>query len=119
KFEKQHPGLEVKMEQLTWQDGEHKINAAVASGEVPDLCEIGSTWMPQLLDTGRLADWSAGTADLRSTLRGWPLCTVGDASYGMPWVLGTRALFYNKTLFARAGIDTSRAPETWEELLAA
>lgn len=119
KFEKQHPGLDVRIEQLTWQTGEQKIQAALASGELPDLCEIGSTWMPQLLASGRLADWSAGTADLRASLRGWPLCTVGDASYGLPWVLGTRALFYNKVLFARAGLDSSRAPETWEELSAA
>lgn len=119
KFERQHPGMEVRMEQLTWQTGEQKIRTAIASGEVPDLCEIGSTWMPQLLESGRLADWSAGTADLRANLRGWPLCTVGDASYGLPWVLGTRALFYNKTLFVRAGLDSSHAPETWEDLTAA
>jgi multiple sugar transport system substrate-binding protein len=30
--------------------------------------------------------------------------------------MGTRALFYNKALFARAGLDSNRAPETWEEL---
>jgi multiple sugar transport system substrate-binding protein len=119
KFEQQHPEFDVRVVQLAWQDGEKKITDAIASGEVPDLCEIGSTWMPRLLDTGRLADWSAGTADLRPSLRGWPLCTVGDASYGLPWVLGTRALFYNKALFARAGLDSSRAPETWEELVAA
>jgi multiple sugar transport system substrate-binding protein len=33
--------------------------------------------------------------------------------------MGTRALFYNKTLFARAGLDSTRPPETWEELHAA
>ena len=49
-------------------------------------------------------------------LRGWELCSIGDASYGLPWVLGTRALFYNKTLFARAGLDSTRPPETWDEL---
>jgi multiple sugar transport system substrate-binding protein len=119
KFEKQNPKFDVRLEQLTWQTGEKRISSAIETGQVPDLCEIGSTWMPEFLETGRLADWSAGTADLRARLRGWPLCTVGDANYGMPWVLGTRALFYNKMLFARAGLDSSRAPETWEELLAA
>jgi multiple sugar transport system substrate-binding protein len=41
---------------------------------------------------------------------------VGDVICGVPWVLETRALFYNKTLFARAGLDSSRPPETWDEL---
>ena len=119
RFEKEHPGAKVRMEQLTWQSGLEKITAAIASGNVPDLCELGSTWMPRMLESGQLADWSAGVADLRPELRGWELCTIGDAVYGIPWVMGTRALFYNKTLFARAGLDSTRPPETWEELRAA
>ena len=115
-FEKENPGLKVRMEQLTWQSGLEKITAAVAAGNPPDLCELGSTWMPRMLASGQLVDWSAGVADLRPTLRGWELCSVGDALYGVPWVMGTRALFYNKTLFARAGLDSTRPPETWKEL---
>ena len=118
-FEREHPGWKVQMEQLTWQSGLEKIMTAVASGKVPDLCELGSTFMPRLLASGQLADWSAGVADLKPTLRGWELCSVGDVSYGVPWVMGTRALFYNKTLFARAGLDSTRGPETWDELRAA
>jgi len=75
--------------------------------------------MPRMLASGQLTDWSAGVADLRSNLRGWELCSIGDAVYGMPWVLGTRALFYNKTLFAKAGLDSTRPPETWPQLYAA
>lgn len=116
KFEAENPEIDVQMEQLTWQSGLEKITAAIASGKVPDLCELGSTWMPRMLDAGALTDWSAGVADLKPTMRGWSLCSIGDAIYGMPWVLGTRALFYNKELFARAGLDSSRAPETWDEL---
>ncbi len=119
KFEQEHPGTKVRMEQLTWQNGLEKITAAIAAGTVPDLCELGSTWMPRMLESGALTDWSAGLADLKPTLQGWPLCSIGDAAYGVPWVMGTRALFYNKTLFARAGLDSTRPPETWDQLLEA
>lgn len=115
-FEAEHPGVTVRMEQLTWDSGQEKITAAVAAGQPPDLCELGSTWMPRMLESGALADWSAGVADLRPTLRGWEQCNIGDALYGLPWMLGTRALFWNKTLFARAGLDTTRPPATWAEL---
>lgn len=115
-FQKENPGVQVRMEQLTWQSGLEKITAAMAAGNAPDLCELGSTWMPRMLDSGQLADWSAGVADLKPQLRGWDLCSVGDAIYGVPWVMGTRALFYNKTLMARAGLDPERPPETWGEL---
>lgn len=116
RFEAEHPGIDVRVEQLTWDSGKDKITAAVAAGRPPDLCELGSTYMPRFLEAGALSDWSAGVADLRDSLRGWDMCRVGDALYGLPWVLGTRALFYDKTLFARAGLDSSRAPETWAEV---
>jgi len=119
KFEQEHPGTTVRMEQLTWQSGLEKITAAMASGNVPDLCELGSTWMPRMLSADALSDWSAGVADLKPKLRGWEICSIGDATYGVPWVLGTRALFYNKTLFARAGLDSMKPPETWDELVRA
>ncbi len=115
-FEREHPGWKVQMEQLTWQSGLEKITAAVGSGKVPDLCELGSTWMPRMLASGQLADWSGEVDDLRPRLRGWELCSSGERISGIPWVMGTRALFYNKALFARAGLDSSRAPETWAEL---
>ena len=115
-YEREHPGWKVQMEQLTWQSGLEKITAAVASGNVPDLCEMGSTWMPRMLASGQLADWSGGVGDLKPNLRGWEMCSKGDSVFGIPWVMGTRALFYNRTLFARAGLDSTRAPETWEDL---
>jgi multiple sugar transport system substrate-binding protein len=118
-FEREHPGVRVRVERIAGPGARERIAAAIDSGRVPDLCEMGSTWMPQMLATGRLADWSAGTADLRPRLRGWALCSVGDAVYGIPWMLGTRALFVNTGLLARAGVDTTHLPETWEELRAA
>ncbi len=115
-FERTHPGLKVRTEQLTLQSGEERILSALASGTAPDLCQVGSAWLPGLLAGSRLADWSAGVADLRPRLRGWELCSVGEVTYGVPWTLETRALFYNKTLFARARLDSTRPPATWDEL---
>jgi multiple sugar transport system substrate-binding protein len=119
RFQKEHPRIRVRMEQLTWQNGLEKITAAIAAGNVPDLCELGSTFMPRMLQSGALADWTSATSDLRPRLNGWSLCSVSDRAYGVPWVLGTRVLFYNKTLFAKAGLDSTKPPETWEELYAA
>ena len=118
KFETENPGVKVDVQQLTWDNGRDKITAAVAAGNAPDLCELGSTYMPRFLASGALSDWSAGVADLKPKLVGWEQCTVGDAIYGLPWVLGTRALFYNQDLFRRAGLDPRQPPQTWDELYA-
>ncbi|MEO5619067.1 MAG: extracellular solute-binding protein [Candidatus Eisenbacteria bacterium] len=112
-FEREHPGLKVRMEQLTWDSGQEKIAASIAGGTMPDLCELGSTWMPRFVDSGSLADVTDSVAALRAGLRGWELCEKNGRVYGLPWVLGTRVLFYNKELFARAGLDSMTPPATW------
>jgi multiple sugar transport system substrate-binding protein len=115
-FERQNPGISVRVEQLAWSGGADRIAAAIDSGRVPDLCEVGSTWLPRMLATGQLVDFSAGIADIRPRLRGWEMAMEGEAVYGVPWLLGTRALFYNKMLLARAHLDPTHPPETWDEL---
>ena len=58
-FEKQNPGLHVEVEQLTWATGLEKIQAALASGTQPDVCELGSTWLPRFSYEGVLEDLTA------------------------------------------------------------
>lgn len=115
-FERAHPGLKVRVERLAVPVGRERILAVLAADSVPDLCQVGSDSMPGLLAGNRLADWSAGVADLRPQLHGWEMCSVGDALYGVPWVLAPRVLYFNSRLLARAGLDPDRAPETWDEL---
>jgi multiple sugar transport system substrate-binding protein len=119
RFEAENPGIRVKMEQLTWQNGREKILASVAGGTAPDLCELGSTWFARFAADGALADITAETDSLRPALRLWEAATYSGRVYGVPWVMGTRALFYNRTLFRRAGLDPDRPPETWSGLLEA
>ena len=116
-FEKAHPQYKVEVEQLTWQNGFDKIVAAFASGQVPDLCELGSTWAPQFASEGVLLEIAEGIEPMKSHYLMWEPVTIGEKIYGFPWVVGTRAMFYNKTLFARAGLDSTKPPETWPELL--
>lgn len=116
RFEAENPDLDVVMEQLTWQAGQEKITAAVASGKVPDLVELGSTWFPAFAHQGALADWTDSLGAMRDAYRLWELCEVSGRVHGLPWLAGTRALFYNKTLFAAAGMDSTTAPVTWDDL---
>jgi multiple sugar transport system substrate-binding protein len=118
-FEREHPGIRVALKTLSHDGGGDTLAAALAAGRPPDLCQLGSDDMPAFLASGVLSDWSAGVADLRDSLRGWPMCMVGDAIYGLPWTLDARALFFNRSLLARAGLDPSRPPATWDQLYAA
>lgn len=116
-FESTHPGMKVEMQQLTWGSGFEKIVAAAAAGDPPDLCELGSTWLGRFASEGALADVTEETSPARAGYRMWEIATYEGRVYGWPWVLGTRALFVNRGLFERAGLDPDRPPETWAEML--
>jgi multiple sugar transport system substrate-binding protein len=117
RFETANPGIHVVLDQLDEQAGNDRIaNAVFNANEPPDLCELPSRDVSHFMVRGALSDWSAGVADLRAGIRGWEMCMVGDAIYGLPWRLDTRALFYNKVLLASARLDSTNGPGTWAEL---
>jgi ABC-type glycerol-3-phosphate transport system substrate-binding protein len=111
-FELEHPGLRVHVTTMPDSARARRI-AAAAPGDLPDLCAVGTGDMAELLAGGRLADWSAGVADLRDDLSGWEGCSVGDAIYGLPWLVAPRVLYWSPALFARAGLDGRTPPATW------
>jgi multiple sugar transport system substrate-binding protein len=116
-FEKQNPGVHVEVEQLTWATGLEKIQAALASGTQPDVCELGSTWLPRFSYEGVLEDLTPVYQAERDSFLMWESAFYQDHVYGLPWVQGSRVLFLNRDLFRRAGLDPDHAPDTWDELL--
>lgn len=116
-FEAAHPGIKVEAEQLTWKSGLEKIQAAIASGTQPDLCELGSEWVLRFAYEGVLEDLTPVYTELADSFIMWESARWRDRVYGLPWLQGSRALFYNVDLFEKAGLDADRPPETWDELL--
>jgi ABC-type glycerol-3-phosphate transport system substrate-binding protein len=116
RFHAAHPGVRVELRELPAGALADSARAAVVGGHPPDLCQLPGEDLGEWLAGGSLSDWSAGVADLRSQLRGWEQCMVGDAIYGLPWTLSAPVLVYDRDLFARAGLDSARAPATWAEV---
>jgi multiple sugar transport system substrate-binding protein len=116
RFMAENPDVRVQVEQLTWQSGREKIVAAVAAGNPPDLCELGSTFLPGLVADSTLLDLTDSIPDLAGQLRGWEVVHYRGRTWGLPWMLGTRALYYNRELFRMAGLDPARPPQTWDDL---
>ncbi|MGW2044908.1 extracellular solute-binding protein [Streptomyces sp. NPDC001858] len=113
-YEKKHPGVTVDVTVYSWNDVDAKVEAMVQAGKAPDLAQIGA-----------YADYAADDllykagdvlsipveADFVSRLAN--AGEVRGIQYGMPFASSTRLLFYNKTLFAKAGLTP---PTTWAEL---
>ncbi len=119
KFQKENPGIEVKLQQLSWDYGFDKIVLSVAANNAPDICELGTDWVPKFSSSGVLLDVTGQMADIKEEYLLWDAVTYKDRLYGAPWLAGTRVLFYNRDLFFKAGLDPNKPPATWGELLSA
>ena len=113
------PGSAVHVEQLDRATAADTVDAALAAGRAPDLCEL-DVGADAALPRGGLAlglERRRGRpARLAARLGG--VHASGDAIYGMPWVLD-RACCSTTATCSRAPASTPSAPpETWDECAA-
>lgn len=111
-FEKENPDVKVKVTAIPWASAHDKLQTAIATGEVPDVAQMGNTWMadfsnafsqvPSNLD---MSDFFEGPAENYK---------VGGKQLGVPWYVDTRVLYYRTDIAEKAGI--TEAPKTWDEL---
>ncbi|WP_329303074.1 sugar ABC transporter substrate-binding protein [Streptomyces sp. NBC_00659] len=121
KFEKQ-TGIKVKLEVVPWSDLLNRILTATTSGQGPDVLNIGNTWSASLQATGALLPWDAknfakiGGKDRFVDSALGSTGAEGKDPAAVPLYSMAYALYYNKQMFADAGI--ANPPATWDELVA-
>src|SRR3954462_3380418 len=121
KFEKQ-TGIKVKLEVVGWPDLLNRILTATTSGQGPDVLNIGNTWSASLQATGALLPWNAknfaaiGGKDRFVDSALGSTGAQGQDPAAVPLYSMAYALYYNKEIFADAGITAP--PATWAELIA-
>ncbi|MGX1135176.1 multiple sugar transport system substrate-binding protein [Streptomyces glaucescens] len=122
KFEKR-TGIKVKLEVVPWSDLLNRILTATTSGQGPDVLNIGNTWSASLQATGALLPWDEKNLDKIGGRDRFVESALGSTGVqgqdpaAVPLYSMAYALYYNKKLFAEAGIE--KPPATWDELVAA
>jgi multiple sugar transport system substrate-binding protein len=112
-FETANPEIDVEITDLTWANGQEKIALALASGQGPDVVELGSDWIAQFAMPGQLSDISARIRPDSAGYVGWGLSTWKEKVHAMPWVLGTRVLFVNRSILNASKLDSNFLPYNW------
>ncbi|MEV6289789.1 ABC transporter substrate-binding protein [Streptomyces sp. NPDC004059] len=121
KFQKQ-TGIKVKLEVVPWSDLLNRILTATTSGQGPDVLNIGNTWSASLQATGALLPWDTknfakiGGKDRFVDSALGSTGAAGKDPAAVPLYSMAYALYYNKKIFADAGIG--KPPATWDELVA-
>ncbi|AZC12357.1 extracellular solute-binding protein [Microbacterium sp. ABRD28] len=114
--------IAVEVVAIPWDAIDQKFTTAVASGNGPDVVQIGISKLRTFADSGALA-----TLD-ESTLADYPNLAsdnfisgvAGDATaiggdvVSVPWVSDTRVLYYRTDILEENGI--TEPPATWDDL---
>jgi multiple sugar transport system substrate-binding protein len=114
-FEEANPDADVKVTAVPWEAAHDKISNAIAAGKTPDVSLIGTTWMGEFAEADGLMPTPEDLVTDTDFYPGaWQSTEVGGTSYGVPWYVETRVLFYRSDLAKKAGWD--QAPTSWDDL---
>lgn len=118
-FNQQHQDVQID---LTFTGSPDAIFAKLAAGERPDLLLMGIEAMVNLSDGGLITDAAACVAN-DPTFDAPDFVPVTLATYqlrgrqvGIPLSVSTPVMFYDRTQFARHGLDPDHPPQTLAEL---
>jgi len=116
-YEELNPDVTVDLVDLTWSDGHEKIVVAFSTGTAPDVIELGSDWIGEFAIRRVLADLTEFYDSSQTELMMWEPALYQKRAYAIPWLLGTRILYYNRDLLKRTDSAEAGPPTTWDKLL--
>lgn len=122
-FMKVYPAVtSVKLESLTLDQLDTVMTTQISAGDPPDI-----SWLP--VESSKQYISNGALLDLSKTLKAYPdydfadlipglqeRWTDGDALYGVPFSTGPLVMYYNKDLYAKAGVKSPEdliADGTW------
>ena len=118
-FEKANPGVKVTTDLVSYDSLHDKIVTAAAA-RIYDVVLIDVIWPAEFATKNIIRDI---TSDLpKSQISQIFPGALQSAEYkgryyGVPWILDTEYLFYNKSMLQKAGVST--APASWDDVAAA
>ena len=112
-------GIKVEVQQIPWTAAHEKLLTAYVGQSTPDLSQVGNTWIPEFEAINAIEDLTPFVAASKVVDRSdyfegiWQTNVLRGRTYGIPWYVDTRVLFYRSDLLAKAGFPD--APRTWSE----
>ena len=113
--------IKVNVDAIPWDSVNEKLTTAVASGNGPDVMQIGLSLLPTFINSGALADLSGSigsypnlaSANFLDAVSADKLNPAGKV-LSLPWISDTRVLFYRTDILAAQGLATP--PTTWDQM---
>ena len=114
-FHRLNPDLRVSVQALPWTAAHEKLLTAYAGDSLPDVSQVGFSWIAELTAIGAATPVPPGADDIVAGGFDSVMETnrIGGRLMGAPWYVDTRLVFHRTDLLARAGYDA--VPQTWAE----
>lgn len=116
-FRRSNPDVAVRVQRVPWSAAHEKLLTAHVGGSIPDVFQLGSTWVAELATLGALEPLDARVAASPVVLRAdffegaLAANEIDGQLVALPWYVDTRLLFYRRDLLERAG--ERMAPSSW------
>ncbi len=122
-YEAQHPGQKVSPLFVNNDDTLQKVLTAVRGGSPPDIAYLYGSWAPNVAQIPQVVNL---TPVVKRPSVNWDdfwtgeraVATVNGKVIGIPALVDNLAVVYNKTLFAKAGLQPPGPDWTWQEFVA-
>jgi multiple sugar transport system substrate-binding protein len=117
-FERRNPDIRVEVQQVPWTAAHEKLLTAYVGNATPDAAQLGNTWIPELVSLGALAPLNERIARAPGLAADsfpgiWDTNVIDGETWGLPWYVDTRLLFYRADLVKAAGGPWP--PRSWAE----
>ncbi|MBN2625023.1 MAG: sugar ABC transporter substrate-binding protein [Spirochaetales bacterium] len=119
-FEAANPSIKVEFNGYPYGELKKQVLIMANAGQSPDIIQCERSWYSSFVSGGYVAEMEPLMgADYMGDIYPEILedMKVDGKAYGVPWIASPFVLFYNRDLFAQAGLDPSMPPSTYEEAL--
>jgi ABC-type glycerol-3-phosphate transport system substrate-binding protein len=118
-WESNNASFTIRPVRLPFDGHKPKLRTALTVGQGPDMARVDWSFVCELARKNAVADLEQfGFSKIRDRYLKAPLETgyIDGKYYGIPDQTTCVAMFYNKKLFRKAGLEP-KVPETWEEFV--
>ncbi|WP_454812115.1 ABC transporter substrate-binding protein [Labrys neptuniae] len=119
-FQKANPDTKVEIEVVPWDNLQQKLTTDISAGTNADLSIIGTRWLLDYVSQGVVAPLDSYiTPEFKGSFIPTFLSpsVMDGKTYGLPIAASARGMYYNKDVFAKAGV--TEFPKTWTDFQAA
>lgn len=113
-FRRAHPEIPVRVQRVPWSAAHEKLLTAWVGGSMPDVLQLGNTWIAEMAALHALEPLDARETDRKDFFPGALAPNVVDGRLlALPWYVDTRLLFFRRDVLAAAGVTD--VPRTWQD----